>query len=67
MIQLAASRLKILMGETKPAERLSLKARELFQIVLNSGKCDLEGSYMGFSILFKEFKYTEEVNPTSMR
>lgn len=60
LIQLAASRLKILMGETKPAERLSLKARELFQVVLNSGKCDLDGSYMGFSILFKEFSNIEQ-------
>ena len=66
LIQLAASRLKTLMGEAKPPERLSLKARELFQIVLNSGKCDLEGSYMGFSILFKEFKYMEEANSTSI-
>lgn len=61
LIQLAASRLKVLMGEAKPAERLSLKARELFQIVLNSGKCDLDGSYMGFSILFKEFNVLKTV------
>lgn len=54
LIQLAAAKLKILMGEPSPAKRLNLKAKELFQDALNSGIGEERGKFMGIQLKFFE-------------
>ena len=58
LIQLAALRLKLLLKQPRPAERLRGSAQNGLNRVLESGQCDGEGLFMGIPIpkLLKEVK-----------
>ena len=50
LIQNSASRLKLHLGEINGAQHLNQEAYRRIQFVLNSGKCDQDGNFMGVDI-----------------